>query len=84
MPSMGESSAAVVATGLKISFPGIKLSLPVGICGGVPTGTDVVKEVLLGDVIISTGAVHHDFGSQFVCPDISCLALFDTLPFQAR
>ena len=31
---------------------------------GVPTETDGVKEVLLGDVIISNGAVHHDFGSQ--------------------
>jgi hypothetical protein len=49
---------------------------------GVPTETDGVKEVLLGDVIISNGAVHHDFGSQFVCPEISCLTLFDnsTLP----
>jgi hypothetical protein len=41
---------------------GIKLGLVVGICGGVPIETDDEKEILLGDVIISTGVVQYDFG----------------------
>lgn len=64
MPSMGKRSAASVASGFRSSFEGIKLALVVGICGGVPSGTDEEKEVLLGDVIISTALVEYDFGRR--------------------
>lgn len=64
MPGMGKGSAASVASSLRSSFEGIRLALVVGICGGVPNGTDDEKEILLGDVIISDGLVEHDFGRQ--------------------
>ena len=63
MPGMGKGSAASVAARLQCSFRKIKLALVVGICGGVPIGTDG-EEILLGDVIISTGIVQYDFGRQ--------------------
>src|SRR5947207_15703223 len=47
MPGMGKNSAAAVASSFRFSFRGIKLALVVGICGGVPYGTD--GEILLGD-----------------------------------
>ena len=50
MPGMGKGDAANVASGVRSSFEGIKLALVVGICGGVPNGTDDEKEILLGDV----------------------------------
>jgi nucleoside phosphorylase len=64
LPDMGKGSAASVASSFRSSFEGIKLALVVGICGGVPTGTDEEKEILLGDVIISTGLVQYDFGRR--------------------
>jgi nucleoside phosphorylase len=64
MPNMGKASAARVGASLLSSFPGIRLGLIVGICGGVPTGTDN-EEILLGDVIISTGVVQFDFGRRY-------------------
>jgi len=63
MPGMGKGNAASVAARLQCSFRRIKLALVVGICGGVPTGVDG-EEILLGDVIISTGIVQYDFGRQ--------------------
>ncbi|KIX10462.1 uncharacterized protein Z518_01545 [Rhinocladiella mackenziei CBS 650.93] len=64
MPNMGTTSAAAVAVGLRLSFPKIKLALVVGICGGVPHGTDG-EEIVLGDVIISQGLIQYDFGGQY-------------------
>jgi nucleoside phosphorylase len=64
MPHMGKISAAGVAASLSLSFTGIKLALIVGICGGVPSGHDGKKEILLGDVIISEALVQYDFGRQ--------------------
>lgn len=65
MPGMGKVNSAGVAAGFRTSFPGIKLGIVVGICGGVPLGTDDEKEVLLGDVIISTALIQVDFGRQY-------------------
>jgi nucleoside phosphorylase len=65
MPGMGKVNSANVAAGFRASFPRIKLGLVVGICGGVPNGTDDEKEVLLGDVIISTALIQFDFGRQY-------------------
>ena len=66
MGRMGKKRAASLATSLNFSFPGIKLSLVVGICGGVPTITRDGEniEVLLGDIIISTLVVQYDSGYQ--------------------
>jgi nucleoside phosphorylase len=60
-PGIGITSAAAVAAALRASFPKIKL---VGICGGVPYGTDQ-EEILLGDVIISQALIQYDFGRQY-------------------
>jgi len=64
MPSMGTTSAAAVAGSLRVSFPNIKLALVVGICGGMPYGTDQ-EEIVLGDVIISQALVQYNFGRQY-------------------
>ena len=61
---MGKSSASNVAANCRISFPGIKLALVVGICGGVPFTKDGT-EIVLGDVVISDGIVLYDFGRQY-------------------
>jgi nucleoside phosphorylase len=63
MPVPGKGSAASVASQFRISFPKIKLALVVGICGGVPYGA-TGNEILLGDIIISTGILQYDFGRQ--------------------
>ncbi|KAL7950105.1 hypothetical protein V8C42DRAFT_309501 [Trichoderma barbatum] len=65
MPGMGKVNSASVAAGFRASFPAIKLGIVVGICGGVPLGTDDEKEVILGDVIVSTALVQFDFGRQY-------------------
>ncbi|PTB80571.1 purine and uridine phosphorylase [Trichoderma longibrachiatum ATCC 18648] len=64
MPGMGKVNSASVAAGFRVSFPGITLGIVVGICGGVPLGRDDEKEVLLGDVVISTALVQIDLGRQ--------------------
>jgi nucleoside phosphorylase len=63
MPGMGIGTSATVAANFRSSFPRIILGLVVGICGGVPIGVDK-EEILLGDIIISTGLVQYDFGRQ--------------------
>jgi nucleoside phosphorylase len=64
MPGMGKGHSASVAASFRSSFEGVKLGLVVGICGGVPRA-EHGEEILLGDVIISTGLVQYDFGRQF-------------------
>ncbi|KAL4914794.1 nucleoside phosphorylase domain-containing protein [Aspergillus aurantiobrunneus] len=49
MPGMGKGSATAVASNLRISYPGVRLVLAVGICGP----------------IISDGVVEYDFGRQY-------------------
>jgi nucleoside phosphorylase len=65
MPGMGKVNSASVAAGFRASFPDIKLGIVVGICGGVPFGRDEEKDVLLGDVVISTALVQFDLGRQY-------------------
>ncbi|KAL6898350.1 hypothetical protein GGI43DRAFT_408965 [Trichoderma evansii] len=65
MPGIGKVNSANVAAGFRASFPKIKLGMVVGICGGVPGGAGCEKEVLLGDVIISTALIQYDFGRQY-------------------
>lgn len=64
MPNIGKAGAAGVGASLFSSFPSVRLGLVVGICGGVPAGTGE-EEVLLGDVVISTGVVQFDFGRRY-------------------
>ncbi|UKZ60137.1 uncharacterized protein TrAtP1_001421 [Trichoderma atroviride] len=65
MPGMGKVNSANVAASFRMSFPNIKLGIVVGICGGVPGGEDGEKEVLLGDIIVSTALIQYDFGRQY-------------------
>ena len=62
-PTMGKASAAIVASDLRHSYCNLSLALLVGICGGVPKAEN--KEMLLGDVVISSSVVQYDFGRRF-------------------
>ena len=64
LPGMGKVASASVAAALSHSFPNIDLGLVVGICGAVPRPKKK-GEIILGDVIISTGVVQFDFGRKF-------------------
>jgi nucleoside phosphorylase len=63
MSNIGKVEAANVSCGLLTSFPSIKLGLLVGICGGVPQHAQ--DELLLGDIIVSTGIVQFDIGRRY-------------------
>jgi ankyrin repeat protein/nucleoside phosphorylase len=62
---IGTSVAAAVATEMGIKFPSLRMSLMVGIGGGVPS---LEADIRLGDVVISVpqgaygGVVQYDFG----------------------
>lgn len=75
MPGVGKAASAAVAASFRASFPCIRLALIVGVCGGAPRDNDADSDMLLGDVIISTGVVQYDFGRQL--PDR--VVLKDTL-----
>ncbi|KAL4817230.1 putative kinesin light chain [Aspergillus spinulosporus] len=64
MPEMGKRSAAGVASSLLVSYPGVRLALVVGICGGAPQPPKY-EEIFLGDVIISDSVIEYDFGRQY-------------------
>ncbi|KAL2134883.1 hypothetical protein VTI74DRAFT_10609 [Chaetomium olivicolor] len=66
MPGMGKVSAATTAAKLRSSFVNLKLVLLVGICGGAPGSSQKKSdELLLGDVVVSTGVVQYDLGRRF-------------------
>lgn len=54
----GTNNAAMVATNLKRTFPGVCLGLMVGIGGGVPAKADI----RLGDIVVGTSIVQYDLG----------------------
>jgi nucleoside phosphorylase len=60
----GNNSAASVATGMARSFPNLSIRVMVGIGGGIPS----VRDIRLGDVVVSKpgnhhgGVVQYDFG----------------------
>ncbi|KAL7945743.1 nucleoside phosphorylase domain-containing protein [Trichoderma barbatum] len=74
LSDMGKVAAASAATSLRLSFPELKILLLTGICGGVPN-SGTVKELLLGDVVLSTSVFQYDFGrrhsDKFVPKDTS-------------
>ena len=66
MPGIGKANSARSAATMYMSFPNIKLGLVVGICGGMPFGSDKHGEddIFLGDIIIGTLSKQHDLGKQ--------------------
>ncbi|KAG8628804.1 hypothetical protein KVT40_002669 [Elsinoe batatas] len=60
--SMGLLPSSSAAVSLQKSYPCIRLALVVGVCGGVPDISHYHKSVFLGDLVISTGLVQHDYG----------------------
>ncbi|KAF2999902.1 hypothetical protein E8E13_008562 [Curvularia kusanoi] len=72
MSGMGTNNAKDACHYLAWSFGRIKLRLVVGICGGIPFPPSIPfppanrpKEILLGDVVISTDLVQYDLGKQY-------------------
>ncbi|KAJ6099085.1 hypothetical protein N7467_000620 [Penicillium canescens] len=64
LPNMGKVSAAGSSASLRLSYPGLRLVLLTGICGGVPCpGGD--EELHLGDIVISRHIVQYDLGRQY-------------------
>ena len=61
LPSMGKVSVAGSAASLRASYVGVRLAFLVGVCGGVPG----IREMILGDVVISDDLVQYDFGRQY-------------------
>ncbi|KAL4874883.1 nucleoside phosphorylase domain-containing protein [Aspergillus karnatakaensis] len=63
---MGNIDSAAAASAIRATFPAIHLILVVGVCGVNPKLRDENGgEVLLGDVIISTGLVKAGSGRQY-------------------
>ncbi|KAL4783385.1 hypothetical protein BJX76DRAFT_348609 [Aspergillus varians] len=60
---MREGNAASVASGLKISYKGVRLALVVGICGGFPY-SPTGEQIFLGDVIINSQSSGGEFQHQ--------------------
>lgn len=65
LPGMGKVHAANTAGRLKSTFPNVELCLVVGVCGGAPYNDQTKKDIVLGDVIISTGLKQIDFGRRY-------------------
>ncbi|GKZ34748.1 hypothetical protein AbraIFM66950_005104 [Aspergillus brasiliensis] len=63
LPGMGKSVASQASSSIRSTYPNIKLSMVVGICGGIPY-TRGNAEVILGDIVISDGIIQHDFGRR--------------------
>jgi nucleoside phosphorylase len=63
LSGVGKVNAANAAASLHSSFTGLRLVLLVGGCAAVPQSNDT--EILLGDVIISTGVVQYDLGRMY-------------------
>ncbi|KAK6496310.1 hypothetical protein TWF481_002333 [Arthrobotrys musiformis] len=78
IPGQGACTSGAVAAGLRSSFVGIKLALLVGTCAGVPQTPDEV-DILLGDIVISTGLVRYGFAVGYPNQVIRTRALDETL-----
>ncbi|KAK3997831.1 nucleoside phosphorylase domain-containing protein [Cladorrhinum sp. PSN332] len=71
LPGPGKINAARGSTELLSSFPGIRLILVVGTCGGVPRAQggsadeDYQSEPTLGDVVVSDAVIEFDVGRQY-------------------
>ncbi|KAL4928320.1 uncharacterized protein BDV17DRAFT_100460 [Aspergillus undulatus] len=63
LPAMGKCSAASAAASLRMSYRRIELALLLGVCGGIPLSPSK-EEIILEDVIISSGIDEYDFERQ--------------------
>ncbi|PNS21671.1 hypothetical protein CAC42_1525 [Sphaceloma murrayae] len=63
LPGIGVKDSTTAAVNLKRSFPKVRLAIVNGICGGVPMDQNGGRQIFLGDVLISTGLVQHDYGT---------------------
>ncbi|KAH6687181.1 nucleoside phosphorylase domain-containing protein [Plectosphaerella plurivora] len=61
---MGKRHAAAAATHICHTWPKLQLILVVGICGAVPFPPSEIGEIILGDVVISSGVIQYDFGRR--------------------
>lgn len=57
----GTNRAAIVATNLKRSFTSICATFMVGVGGGAPSS---MNDIRLGDVVVGTSVIQHDFGKH--------------------
>ncbi|KAG2009378.1 hypothetical protein GB937_007781 [Aspergillus fischeri] len=73
MPAMGKLYASTAAASIVLSYPSIKLGLVVGVCGGVPYTQDG-HDIVLGDVIISTGLLLYDESNALAFDKLNPLA----------
>lgn len=64
MPGMGKANAGLVAAHCRSSFCNVKLAVVVRVCGVVPFHPESNDEIVLGDVIVSSGVVQYDFGRR--------------------
>ncbi|OLN86309.1 hypothetical protein CCHL11_09369 [Colletotrichum chlorophyti] len=81
MAGMGKRNATLAAVSCKSSYPSIEIALVVGVCGGVPFGAGADgSEIVLGDVVVSTGVVAFDFGRQYPDGFIPKSNAMDALP----
>ncbi|KAI1018644.1 hypothetical protein LB503_005534 [Fusarium chuoi] len=68
LSSMGKASAATAAASLKCSYTELEMVFLAGICGGIPemrSPSGRMREVLLGDVVVSSNMVQYDFGRRY-------------------
>lgn len=79
MPGMGKSNSAMVAAGLRSSYPNMKLGLVVGVCGAVPPSSSHGPQIYLGDVVISVALIPFDFGRQYSNKSVRKKEVEDTL-----
>jgi Phosphorylase superfamily len=68
LPGVGKVNVARAGANFSSSYGGIRLALLVGICGGVPKDNEG-KDILLGDVVISTQVIEYGLVRRF--PDRS-------------
>jgi nucleoside phosphorylase len=78
MPGMGKVNAAAVANCCRMTFHNVKLALVVGVCGAVPFFGEG-REIVLGDIIISSALVQYDLGKSLPDRFERKDALLDTL-----
>jgi nucleoside phosphorylase len=64
LPGMGKVHAASAAANFRSSYGNVHLALLVGICGGVPKDNEG-REILLGDVVVSTQIIEYDLIRRF-------------------
>jgi nucleoside phosphorylase len=68
LPEAGPKAASGAAASLRSSFPAVKLTLVVGICGICPRSepdSEEGEEMIMGDVVISEGVIESDYGRQY-------------------